>query len=631
MKKFGRIIAVACAGVLSLSLLFTGCQDDTDEKPKASVYQTVDYQEGEYITVEKDTTNLVINNVKGKTLYMARINPEDANLEGDNMRAVENLSNSTESAGSTEPAENTGASINGSRSLESHSLEDYEYAASFLEALDKEFENDPHKKIYDYFVRELKKIREAGSGITTRGAESRTEEPAPDYPIDYKLGDTETFFALDFESFDKEVEVCKPYTYELLISEDDYNIWIRTDDSYYKKYGTAFKEAAETLGKFFINGYGLVKHLYGEPTDKLYDEESFEPITDMKTHSKTGTKINILLSEMLEIGRAYGYASPNDMFYNHSESNKGRFLYMDSKTLIEEPFECYSTSLHEFSHYISAGIKWFGLKKEWTYWYGELLAMLCEDMMQEYLGIEDSDIDNLIYTPKGRIANGNYCSWCYGLTGQSASTYSVAFMLGAWLSRNFGGAKFIKELATNPYVDMESIINAVNAMGGKQYTVVSLFQKYAEDMFYPQEGKGLNQNAATYSGNSEYTCSYTDLMGTSKTYLYPITPINLWDKFYGWCDLSPNQALEKLIVNESISFDDLPKVNTFKKHDWKDQPIPKTAILGPLVFNDGRILYKQIGPYAAMLFNLGKAETDSVELKVTCKGKPKDVLTIYVR
>ena len=432
--------------------------------------------------------------------------------------------------------------------------------------------------------------------------------------------------------------------FELLVSEDDYYVWVKKDDAQYNKDKDAFKAKAQELGKKFINGYKLVSHIYGEPAKNIYlydpATETFTKDEALSTYSKTGEKINILFYEMLEQGKLYGFVSPRDSIKGYEGSNEGRFLYLDSKTLLEEPMEAYSTSLHEFSHAISFNVKTLEQGVEWTYWYGEFLALLCEDMMQDYLGVSDLDVDgDLGNTPKGRLCTANYTdSWGYGLTGNASPTYAAGFLLGSWISRKFGGVKFIRELARNNSVDMKSVLDALQTAAGKSYTEASLLQEFAGDMLVPAAGSGHNQNAATYQGNALYTCSYTDSAGQVQTYLYPITAIDLWEPFYGWCDISnlSNIKGKNCISNVSIPFSGLPAKNTYRKHKyWEDNPpraTPTTAYLGPLLLNNGGTCFN-IGPYGSMLFKLGTASDDTVAIDFTCAGGVSfgDVITIWVK
>ena len=427
----------------------------------------------------------------------------------------------------------------------------------------------------------------------------------------YEVGDTETFYTLEpvkKESFNK-------LTYKLLVSKDNYNIWVNTADTYYKKDQDAFQTAAEKLGEVFINGYNIVSHIYGEPTSYIYTSiKNGTPskYANMATYSRTGTKINIMLSEMLK-GGVLGFVYHGDSAAHLKAtdgSNEGRFLYMDSQTLMENKSQAYSTALHEFSHAISFNMKYFEQNVQWTYWYGEMLAMMCEDMMQNYLDIGDSD------APKGRLPSANCNAWLNGLSGQDSLTYAAAFQLGAWLSRKFGGVKVIRELARNGKVDFDSILAAVETASGKTYTKTSLLQEMAEDLLQEKTDSGFNQDAPTYASDATYTCSYS-----GGTYTYPLTAINLWNKSYGWADIGgfSNIDGENYISNQSILFSELPVDNIFAEADWSKTAEPTVAYIGPLQLASGAV-YANIGPSSNMLFKLGTASSDTVTITFMCQG-----------
>ena len=622
LKSFA--VALAFLG----AALFAGCSNGSDENEAYLYWLALNGQSSlhpasgmtktqtaaastEPITVDATTKRLVLSGAEGKTIYMARTNPSSQALKKENTRTAKIKSEI-------------------SASLSEELLEAPEFSPDALSGLFKADGQDPHKIIYEDFWKKLKDFSPAPKNLAMS---------VQNGPKNYSVGDTETFNNLKPE----DMKTIEQNEFELLVSEDDYYVWVKKDDAQYNKDTSAFTAKARELGEKFINGYKLVSHIYGEPSKNIYlydpATETFTKDEALSTYSKTGEKINILFYEMLEKGHVYGFVSPIDFIKGYEGSNEGRFLYLDSKTLLEEPMEAYSTSLHEFSHAISFTVKSLEQGLEWTYWYGEFLAMLCEDMMQDYLGVSDSDVDgDLGNTPKGRLCTANYTdSWGFGLTGQNSATYASAFLLGSWISRKFGGVKFLREVARNNSVDMKSILDAIKTAAGKSYTETSLLQEFAGDMLVSSAGSGHNQNAATYPGDELYTCAYTDSTG-SHTYEYPVTAINLWAPFYGWCDLSKfsNIKGKNYISNASIPFSGLPAKNTYKKHDYsKDNPpraTPTTAYLGPLLLTSTAIC-PNIGPYGSMLFNLGTASSDSVTIEFKCVGGHSfsDVITIYVK
>lgn len=557
------------------------------------------------ITVAATTKTLVLTGAAGKTIYMARSNISDTAMNS----LYSRLAKIT-----------TGVSASAEKSALSFQEEETEIQAAIISGFETDLENDPHAKIWKLSMDNVKKAK-------AQGLISKSLDPGSQSAVkNYAVGDPETFNALN----PKTLSDFTKRTFKLLVSEAKYNVWVDVEDKYYTQGEAAFTTAAQNLGTNFINGYGLTSLLYGQPSDKIYNTDG-SVYGPMSTASKTGEKINIMLYDMLDKGKVYGFVYHGDIRHNVTGSNEGRFVYMDSQTTSKNPLEAYSTAQHEFSHTISYNQKTMIHKKEWTYWYGELLAMMCEDMMQAYFGISDSDVnDKLGNTPKQRLPTANYNhEWGCGLTGQTPATYSATFHLGAWLVRKFGGPKFIKEIATNAYVDFDSILAAVKAASGKDYTITSLLQEKAGDIMVSQNNAGFNQDGATYPEDAAYKCSYTDAGGQEQTYLYPVTAINLWEPFYGWCDQS---KYGENITNTPISFSQLPNANVYKKGDWKGNP-PTTAYLGPLKFKGGRGA-ATIGPYGSMLFNLGEAASDSVTIEFSVPSGSagfSDTITIYAK
>ena len=624
--KAWKIFAPALA--LLAALVFTGCIWDSDsstiiwyypgsqetgEYPSSGMTQTQSATASSSpITVSPATKTLVLSGVSGKTIYMARTNAKNTELS-------KNLTRTAQiDSGASSSAANDFAAAKSAGGIDAESLTGGAQAFG-LPNLESAKETDPHARIYQLYLDNLEAAKKTGISKSLAPAQIQAAVQ------NYNVGDTETFWALNpntMNSFDKR-------TFKLLISENDYNIWVYAADPYYNKNAATFQTAAETLGEKFINGYNLVSHIYGESSSYIYNAD-YSKYGPMSTYSKTGTKINILLYEMLDAGSVYGFVYHGDVVKGAGGSNEGRFLYMDSKTLMQMPMEAYSTALHEFSHTISKNQKTLINGKEWTYWYGELLAMMCEDMMQAYLGITDSEVDgNMAYTPKARLPTANYnTTWANGLTGQEAATYSATFMLGAWLSRKFGGVKLIRELARNNAVDLDSILAAIKTVTGKTYTVASLLQEYEGDKLVHAASSGFDQDGTTHSGNETYTHNYS-----GGTYLYPTTAINLWDNFYGWCDTSgySNISGKNYISNTEISFSQLPAANLYKKGKWKGAT-PTDAYLGPLLISSG-LLYANIGPYGSMLFKLGTATNNTVTINFGCVGGNSfsDTITIYVK
>lgn len=622
MKKIQKLFFL-----LIITGLFSGCQhNDTDNTRLFLGLKFLEYQKEqrqEYIrthtqyadaadspiVIGKDSVRLVLNGAEGKKIYMTRINPNNATLKIENSRSAV-ISSSSQNAlqkNSEDNAEN-------SRSIDT------------VPGFDSFGTDDPHKKIYDYFIEQMKE----------KPIQTRNSTPETDGPQNFSIGDETTFKIIKPNSIAEDKIVFEETEFVLIDTGDDYNVWVKKDDSFYTEDSANFTTEAQLLGKKFIHGYNVVSHIYGSASDNLYienDDKTISVYGSMSEISKTGEKTNIMLYELVTEGKVYGFVYYGDICYNYG--NNGRFVYICSKTLVNTPMEAYSTALHEYSHNISKNVKEISNTVGTSYWYNELLAMTCEDMMQSYLEIEDSDVDgNMICTPKARLPQANMLGYVRGLSGSDSLAYASIFHFGAWLSRNFGGVKFIKELATNNYADMESILNAINTVNGTSYTTTTLLQKYAEDLVEEESGKGHNKNAPTYDGSSEFTCNYTDTEGNEKTYLYPLTAINLWEPFYGWCNYSNSKAEsvfypEKFLSNQSIAFSDLPQKNIYAKTVW--EKTPTIAYLGPVLFNNGT-LTASMGAYSTMNYYLGEADSDAETIEIlNVSASTDDVITIWVK
>ena len=614
MKAFKCIKNAAPILALAMAAIFAGCSNSSDggsgggqsnyTLPKPEYHpasamvatQTAAATDGK-ITVNPTTKTLKITGAAGKTFYMVRFNTGDTAIAEDNTRYA---------------LPQTQASVQAQTSISAQAIQD---------AFEMQ-QKDPRALLEERFLENISKIKA-----------SKNAAPAIQASVDYNVGATEDFLQLTNFSTGELVKK----TFKLFASYEKYNLWVKADDPYYTD-PTTFESNAKTAGEKFFQGYKLISHIYGEPSSKLYNGSTGTgPQSEkgnMSDLSKCGDKINIMFFSMLNeenLKGLEGYVNHADNYYDSENnfSNNGRFLYIDSSIILNDLGNAYTTMLHEFSHAISYNQKTLKNKVKWTYWYGEMLAMLCEDMMQNYLGVTDDNVtvksasdgvSSLKTTPKGRLSLANRYGGTYGLTGNGREVYAEAFELGAWLARRFGGVKLVKELATNAFVD--SIVNAVNKVNGTNHTIQSLMPLFAEDMLEQKTGAGLNKNAATYSGDATLTC---DNNGT--TYLYPFTAIDLWNtnQFYDWYVA----GCEALIQNQTRLFSGVPNGNIYGTTENTD-PAHENVYVGPCLFKSN--IKANIGPYGYCLAKIVTATQDTVTITFTCDGdKFGDAMTIYVK
>ena len=275
-------------------------------------------------------------------------------------------------------------------------------------------------------------------------------------------------------------------------------IWV-LDDNFTK--GTASEDKitqteAKNLATKFDSMYLKIREVFGTESNEIISTNGFYTISD--------TKVNIVVYDIEDnytegqSSGVAGYFWPKD-YYTATErpsnkddvrplSNEGKYFYVDSGFLNKYPDMIYSTLAHEFQHMINFGQKDMESGVHSSTWSNEMMSMVCEDMIQEYLQIQPLD------SPIGRLfdfAQGYFLS---GLTDWLAEddvaySYAGAYAFGAYLARNYGGTSLIKQIATNQYVDQQSITQALQAIG-KNESFETVFKKYPQALLLDNAPKG---------------------------------------------------------------------------------------------------------------------------------------------
>lgn len=318
-------------------------------------------------------------------------------------------------------------------------------------------------------------------------------------------------------------------------------IWVV--DGYYSTDSGAVSGAAvteeqiKTLMEKFDGMYPLIREIFGKEAEVMVDGDSIVPIDKV---SDTGSKVNIVVYDIngdyasSQQGGVFGYFWAKDYYTPKTAtssatdviklSNSGKYFYIDS--YFTQNFNwapsMYSTLAHEFQHMINFGVKTLtpaayngnNNPPSSATWYTEMMSMLCEDMMQQYLGCGDTA------SPKSRLSQ--FCTYytSSGITewndNAQLASYAVAYTFGAYLARNYGGAELIQKAAQNGSVDEASITEALKAMGYDE-TFDSAYIKFAQALVLnnadKQDTATLNKNAKTYQFS---------------VYTYPMTAIDLW-------------------------------------------------------------------------------------------------------
>ena len=288
-------------------------------------------------------------------------------------------------------------------------------------------------------------------------------------------------------------------------------IWVV--DSYFgttASGSTINADQAQGLATQFDSMYRSIREVFGNESDKMI---ATNDLVDISSASDTGTKVNIVVYDIEgdyqadQQGGTMGYFWAKD-YYTEVYSTKsdatgltncGKYFYVDSYFLNEAPKMLYSTLAHEFQHMINFGQKTMrSMETAQTASQvlasqtcsNEMMSMVCEDMVQDFLGVEDKD------SPIARLPL--LCQYYYlsGITDWLSGdyvmfSYAGAYAFGAYLARNYGGRALIEQIATNQYVDQEAITRALKSIG-KNETFETVFRKYAQALVLDNAPSAVN-------------------------------------------------------------------------------------------------------------------------------------------
>lgn len=217
-----------------------------------------------------------------------------------------------------------------------------------------------------------------------------------------------------------------------------------------------------------------------EKFDLLYEEETAlvgsnkYPVKKLPYMINPQKRIDIFLDDLWddlsEENTIVGYHSSEDLFTGTTYSNSSQIIYIDSLFVKKYPQTAWSTLIHEFNHLLNFCVKQDKIfqNSDGNYtWYTEMLSMLAEDALQEFMSLDNisSPKKRLIeYLNKGGTAYSPFSN--FNITGDEIyNQYASTYAFGAYLVRNYGGLDLIHEIATNDDINELSIINALVKLG----------------------------------------------------------------------------------------------------------------------------------------------------------------------
>lgn len=254
--------------------------------------------------------------------------------------------------------------------------------------------------------------------------------------------------------------------------------------------------------------------------------------------------IHILICELYEPGfNVAGYFSPLDMRQAAqaesagAKSNEGEIFYIDAMDLDSDPMDAYLTLVHEFQHMINFNQKTMLHGEKSSTWFNEMLSVLAEDILSDMV---------LYHAPASAKENGFFYCHPYhtrfrlalgglpysGVTQWDnrnfpALSYANNYTFGAYLIRNFGGAKLVNAMSTNEYVDETAITKALaSCVGYSANSSIKTFQAalscYAgallnsEPKEQTEAGITFNRTVTETVNERSYTCAAFDVERTRR-------------------------------------------------------------------------------------------------------------------
>lgn len=228
-------------------------------------------------------------------------------------------------------------------------------------------------------------------------------------------------------------------------------------------------------------------------------------------------KISIVLIDISKenIG---GYFWGTD-FIDNQYSGHFEAIYIDSiyaKDKKNYPI-CFSTLTHEFAHMLTFVNKEVTKGLSFDVWYTEMISMLVEDFLKEDLEV------SFIHSPQGRLSSFIKGDYNYGFKNENnwesselaLKSYANAYAFGAFLVRNYGGAKLLKEICSNNFTNEESVVEAVNKINNLNLTFEDLLKEYCYILINPDNLDSLlpslNKTCSDMIGNFTFNLEAIDL------------------------------------------------------------------------------------------------------------------------
>ena len=306
----------------------------------------------------------------------------------------------------------------------------------------------------------------------------------------YEIGDTRDFWIMANDDAIK-LENIEWQQLDVVLRAKGEHCYIWVPDNYWGNGTNAVSQSIVTnLQEKFDSMYPRITNVFGYPDNDK-------------------NRIHILIFDIFSDSKSrqvFGYFMPKDygLYEETLRSNECCMFYLDAFLTRKLPNMAYSTLAHEFQHMINYYNKTlFGDKTESTQtWFTEMMSMLCEDMLQTFLGINDND------SPISRMENFNLEYYKHGITewqNNTSYSYACVYAFGAYLVRNFGGIRLLEAIAKNRQTNKNAIENGLKELGYNE-TFDSVFLKFSQALIYEDSvNLTFNKEVKEILNGYEYT------------------------------------------------------------------------------------------------------------------------------
>lgn len=341
---------------------------------------------------------------------------------------------------------------------------------------------------------------------SSRGISSRSSSDFESYDV----GDTRSFWIdvgtnnsnqTKFERISATLKVEGDYGY-IWVANSNYDNYSSSNEDNYLKL-SQLQTLSDTFDKMFQAETAIFGKTYKEQYDEMWDYGLITPKekisilifdigNDFTARQKTGILGYFWSKDML----------PDDYTYTYElgdlRSNEDEIFYMDVHFLDKFPNLALGTLVHEFQHmlhFVNKTVKFSDGESMSETWYDEMLSLLTEDLFSKELNVELSEMmDVYIKSFMADYSSKGLTSWY-----NDNLSYGYSYLMGAFVARNYGdGIEVVREIASNEYFNIESIVEAIQTVTDDSYfTEETLFKDFARALCYPEGMLGANLSNAT--------------------------------------------------------------------------------------------------------------------------------------